>query len=143
MSFKQKNPGLLSAIRGGEIIAFSFRVNGTSAPNGLVQGLSNAVVSVTYEDVGKTFEVTLNKPWPRQIIAGFVQAMPAAGQTVLHAPRIVKDDYDTADGTFHIENITDANGDGTYAASVLPDNTTVQVLLIVQTQDALVESPAS
>lgn len=140
MSNKQLNPGLLSAIRGGEVIAFSFRVNGTSNPDGLVQGRANAIDSVTYEDVGKTFTVTFNDPRPRQIIAAIVDYQTVTASTVLHKPYVKLDSYVPGSAaTFVIENVTDANGDGAYAVSVLPDNTIVSVVLFCQTVDQLVE----
>jgi hypothetical protein len=142
MSFKQINPGLLSALRGCELIAFSFRVNGSSDPDGLVQGLSNAVDSVVHAGAG-TYTVTLNKTWPRQIVA-ILADLASATATVgaIENVRYVVDSYSTSDGKFELETITD-DGDGTLTIEDITDNTVISVHMVVQNHDALTESAAS
>jgi hypothetical protein len=142
MSFKQINPGLLSALRGCELIAFSFRVNGSSDPNGLVQGGSNAIASVVRASAG-TYTVTLNKTWPRQIVA-IVAAVASATATVgaIETVRYVVDSYSTADGAFELETITD-DGDGTLTIEDITDNSVISVIMVVQNHDALVEDDAA
>lgn len=142
MSFKQTNPGLLSAIRGGELIAFSFRVEGGNDPDGLVQGNANAVASVTSPAAG-TYTVTLNDPRPRQLIAVLADvASLTATVGAIESVRYVVDSYDPADGGFELETITD-DGDGTLTIEDITDNSVISVLLICQTQDSLVEDASS
>jgi hypothetical protein len=52
MSQKQINPGLLSSMRGAELFAFAFRIDGTNDPDILVQLGANAVESVVRDSAG-------------------------------------------------------------------------------------------
>lgn len=141
MSTKQINPGLLCAARGGEFIFFSFRVNGSSNPNGLVQCGANAVTSVVRNSTGN-FTVQMNAAWPRQIIAILPHLAQATANTTIEDVRYVNDSYSNADGKFELETITD-DGDGTLTVEDPTDNTVVHVMMAVQRVDALVEDPAS
>lgn len=140
---KQLNPGVLSAARGGELIFFGFRINGVSNPDSLWQCGSNAVVSVTRAAAGR-FTVTLNKSYPREIVAlvgGTVEELQAA--TTLFVPRMVRDSYSNTAGTFTLQTMADANGDGAWAEADPTDNATVSVVMLVQRMDALVTSHGS
>jgi hypothetical protein len=137
VSFKQLNPGMLSAARGGELIVFGFRTSIGTQPTSLWQLGSNAVDSVTWNSAGN-FTVQMNKAWPREIahIECSVQSALATTNEIGDA-RYVLDSYDAADGAFEVMTFTD-NGDGTLTVEDLVDNTVITVFMVVQRVDALV-----
>lgn len=141
MSQKQLNPGLLSSMRGGEIFAFQFRINGSSNPDGLVQFGANAVASVVRNSTGN-FTVQLNNAFPRQLLVIPAPLAQATANTTIEGVRYVVDSYDKADGQFEVETITD-DGDGTLTVEDPTDNTVVTIICISQTKDTLVEDDAS
>lgn len=126
----------MSAMRGGELEVFAFRINGSSDPDFLWQCHANAVESVTRNATGN-FTVQLNANWPRQIWP-FVQLAQATANTTIEGARYVVDSYDPADGAFEIETITD-DGDGTLTVEDPTDNTVVYVWLVAQRVNVLVE----
>jgi hypothetical protein len=136
MSQKQINPGLLSSMRGAELFAFAFRIDGTNDPDILVQLGANAVESVVRDSAG-TFIVQFNQAYPRQVLVFPTLAQATATATVEDV-RYVLDSYDASTGQLTIETITD-DGDGTLTVEDITDNSMVYVLVISQTVNGLVE----
>lgn len=137
-SEKQLNPGMLSAARGGEIIAFGFRTSIGTNPDFLWQLQSNAVESVTWNSSGN-FTVQLNSAYPRMICYIKCGAhYPVATTDELADADYVLDSYDPADGQFEIVTRTD-DGDGTFTVEDPDDNTVIDVFMVVQRVEALVE----
>lgn len=145
MSFKQLNPGLLTSMRGCEVIAFGLRFDdpaGTNNPTNVWDAGGNAVVSVVRAAEGR-YTVTLNKPYPREIVAALAQCEDAQATTAVFVARVVTDSYSASAGTFTIQTMQDANGDGAWAEADPTNNSTLSVVLFCQTMDALVESHGS
>lgn len=137
-SNKQLNPGLLSAARGGELIAFGFRTSIGVDPDFLWQLGANAVESVTWNSAGN-FTVQMNEAYPRMIAHIDCQTQyPAATVDELADAKYVQDSYDPDDGAFEIVVRTD-DGDGTYTVEDPDDDTVITVLMVVQRVNALVE----
>jgi hypothetical protein len=137
-SFKQLNPGPLSAMRGAEVIAFSFRVNGSSDPDFLWQAGADAVTSVVRASSG-VFTVQFHKAYPRQIVGyGGPSVLQAHATDTIEGARYVVDSYSTTTGQLTVETITD-DGDGTLTVEDITDNSVVSCVLYVQRVNALVE----
>jgi len=141
MGFKSLNPGPLTAGRGLEIIAFGFRHAAGASPDFLWQAGANAVASVTKDaTTGGTYTVQLVQPYPREIVAGFVQLSDASATLTTWRARLDIDSYSASAGTFDIETIHDNDGDGDVAIVQPTDNAVISVLLVCQTKNILVEA---
>lgn len=134
MADKALNAGLMTAARGAELIAFGFRIDGTSDPDALWQCGSNAVTSVVRTSAG-LFTVQMNKAYPREIVAGSVDVQVAAAVATGLTGFITRDSYDKATGIFTVGVKVDAG-----TATDPADNDIVTVILFVQRVDQLVTS---
>lgn len=133
MSFKQLNPGLLTPMRGCEFLAFGFRFAATGGddPDFLWQAGANAVASVARASSG-TYTVTLNKPYPRALIACIPQLCQATASVGARAAmNYVLDSYDESAGTFTLEYRTD-DGDATETIEDGVENEVVHVICVFQ-----------
>lgn len=138
-STRQLHDGMLTAGKGLEFVAFSFRVNGTSDPNGIVQAGANVVDSIAY--AGGEFTVQLTKNYARQIVA-IIPKLASADRTVLEDIVYKSGSYSATAGTFVLAGVTD-DGDGTGTVEALQDNGVVSVIMVIQTMNILVEDEAS
>jgi hypothetical protein len=106
MANKQTNPGPVSAMRGAEVLGFSFRLTGAGTnPTNLRQGRANAIAAVTHSGVAGRFSVQLNKHFPRQLVACVTKLARAAGSATAVDARYVADSYNPTTGQFLIEVI--------------------------------------
>ena len=122
MGLKSANVGsLVSSIKGGELLAFSFRTNVAAAPDRIRDGKSNAVTSVTRVGAG-TYEVQLNGPYPRQLIAWALEISTVAAATTDYAVRMQVDSYSSTTGKFRVQTVLN---DGTNAVEDPPDDAVI------------------
>lgn len=118
MGLKSLHQGLVTAIKGAELIAFSFRAP-TGTADRIRDGRGNIVASVSRTASGK-YTITFVKPYPIQMVAGIVQASGADGLANIPHAFVVTDSYSKTAGTIQIQSNTD---DGTPAVEDPANNT--------------------
>lgn len=142
MAFRNDNPGPEAGFKGCVFISGGFRINGTSDPDALWDGNSNAVLSVVRDSEG-IFTVTLNKPYPREMVFGDAALHIDAADVTDNDAYIVRDSYSSETGAFKIIVKEDGAGDGAGEVSDPEDNDVITFFLVMQKYDILVESHGS
>lgn len=125
------------------VIGGRFRVNGTSAPDLVVDGTPNRVaITVAYEDTGKTYTVTLPKiggSLPQELVAittslAFEEAVTAPAVDSVDKPGYVYNSYSPTTGAFVIINSKTTTGT---AVAVFPDNAEIHFIAMFRNQKRL------
>lgn len=131
-----QGPGLI-------LLGLRFRVNGTSQPDQVVDGRPNLVAcTVVYEDVGKTYTVTLPKiggSLPQELIAcipalAFEEGATAPAVDAVDKPGYVYNSYSPTTGAFVIVNSKTTTGT---AVAAFPDNSEIHLLVMLRNEKRL------
>jgi hypothetical protein len=141
MEMLVEGPGLVLA-------SLRFRIDGTNSPDRVVDGVPNTVqTTVTYEDVGKTFTVTLPKMgggYPQEMLAcvcdvAYIDASDA-GVDETNKVAYVVDSYDRTTGAFTLAS-TISSGDPYVTVVGAPnDNSEIHVIMMLRKSAALAQT---
>lgn len=114
-----------------------FRIDGTNSPDRVVDGVPSAAkTTVTYEDVGKTFTVTLpafGAGYPAEMLVCIPKVAVLAATDTGDIDYVV-DSYDSSTGSFTLV------GSVANVASELTDNTEVHVLCLLRKSNTLAQT---
>jgi hypothetical protein len=124
---------------GLELVVGGFRIDGANSPNANWDGGANHILSVVRNSAG-LFTVTLNKPYPRDLVSGEAHLHRASNVTTDIRAILVNDSYSASAGTFQIFTLVN---DGTPAIGEPDDNSTITFEIYFQSIDAHVESHGS
>lgn len=130
MEMLVEGPGLV-------LVSVRFRVDGTNSPDRTVDGVPNTKqTTVVYEDVGKTFTVTLPKfggGYPAEMLACVPKVAVLAATDTGDIDYVV-DSYDRTTGAFTLV------GSVANVASALTDNTEVHCICMLRKSAALAQT---
>jgi hypothetical protein len=130
MEMLVEGPGLV-------LVSVRFRIDSTNDPDRTVDGVPHtAQTTVVYENVGKTFTVTLPKMgggYPAQMLACVPKVAVLAATDTGDIDYVV-DSYDSSTGAFTLV------GSVANVASALTDNTEVHVLCMLRKSATLAQT---